>query len=200
MMCPHAGCAAACCAIGSRSARRGGARSVTLIRQRDERVTTAGSTTACGLHTGGMPRFSASSSSAGRPVGSRVLHVIDRAASRPAVAAVVVAADLLWVGYSALAGFPSQPETVFQTLVGALTLAMVFVIQHTQAREQVTFQRKLDEILRALPSSDKTLLALEDASDDALAASSSTHRDLRQEALDVAGVARNQSRAENPAA
>jgi len=77
---------------------------------------------------------------------------------------------------------------------------MVFVIQHTQAREQVTFQRKLDEILRALPSSDKTLLALEDAPDDALAASSSTHRELRQEALDVAGVARNQSRAENPAA
>jgi len=133
-------------------------------------------------------------------VGSRVLHVIDRAASHPAVAAVVVAADLLWVGYSALAGFPSQPETVFQTLVGALTLAMVFVIQHTQAREQVTFHRKLDEILWALPGSDKTLLALEDASDDALAASSSTHRELRQEALDVAGVAHNQSRAENPAA
>ena len=89
-----------------------------------------------------------------------MLHVIDRAASRPAVAAIVVAADLVWVGYSAVAGFPSQLETVFQTLVGALTLAMVFVIQHTQAREQVTFHRKLDEILWALPGSDKTLLAV----------------------------------------
>jgi len=141
-----------------------------------------------------------STSSAGRPVGSRVLHVIDRAASRPAVAAIVVAADLVWVGYSAVAGFPSQLETVFQTLVGALTLAMVFVIQHTQAREQVTFHRKLDEILWALPGSDKTLLALEDASDDALAASSSTHRDLRQEALDAAGDTRHRSRVEDPAA
>jgi len=89
------------------------------------------------------------SSSAGRPLGSRVLHVIDRVASRSFVAALV--ADLAWVIYSALAGFPSQAETVFQTVVGALTLAMVFIIQHTQAREQITFHRKLDEILRALP-------------------------------------------------
>jgi len=126
------------------------------------------------------------SSSAGRPLGSRVLHVIDRVASRSFVAALVVLADLAWVTYSALAGFPSQAETVFQTVVGALTLAMVFIIQHTQAREQITFHRKLDEILRALPHADNTLLALEDAPDAALAATHTTHRTLREEALAAA--------------
>jgi len=47
---------------------------------------------------------------------------------------------------------------------------MVFVIQHRQSRQQVATQRKLDEILRALPPADNALIALEEASDDALAA------------------------------
>ncbi len=132
-------------------------------------------------------------SATGRPLGSRVLHVIDRAASRTLVAALVVLADLAWVAYSALAGFPSQAETVFQTLVGALTLAMVFIIQHTQAREQITFHRKLDEILRALPHADNTLLALEDAPDAALTASRTTHRSLREQALAAANDPRHQT-------
>lgn len=58
--------------------------------------------------------------------------------SRPLlVVVVVVAADIVWVVYSTVVGFPSRLETIFQTMVGALTLALVFVIQHTQAREQL---------------------------------------------------------------
>jgi low affinity Fe/Cu permease len=37
---------------------------------------------------------------------------------------------------------------------------MVFVIQHTQARQQAATQRKLDEILQALPGADNALMAL----------------------------------------
>jgi hypothetical protein len=33
---------------------------------------------------------------------------------------------------------------------------MVFVIQHTQARHQAATQRKLDEIVRALPEADNS--------------------------------------------
>jgi low affinity Fe/Cu permease len=40
----------------------------------------------------------------------------------------------VWLVVSAAVGFPGRWETVFQTLVAGLTLAMVFVIQHTQAR------------------------------------------------------------------
>jgi low affinity Fe/Cu permease len=69
-------------------------------------------------------------------------------------------------------------------LVAALTLAMVFVIQHTQAREQAATQRKLDEILQALPGADNALLSLEHASDDELRASGHQHREIRQAALD----------------
>jgi low affinity Fe/Cu permease len=74
-------------------------------------------------------------------------------------------------------------ETIFQTLVGALTLALVFVIQHTQAREQLVTQRKLDELLRAMPHADNALIAFEEASDDELASTHHSHRRLRAAAI-----------------
>ena len=61
---------------------------------------------------------------------------------------------------------------------------MVFVIQHTQARHQRATQRKLDEILLAIPGTDNTLLTLEHASDDELHATGHQHRSVRQAALD----------------
>lgn len=74
-------------------------------------------------------------------------------------------------------------RTVFQTLVAALTLAMVFVIQHTQARHQRATQRKLDEILRVLPEADNSLITLEHASDQELHATGHEHRRIRRAAL-----------------
>ncbi|UQX88666.1 low affinity iron permease family protein [Jatrophihabitans telluris] len=115
--------------------------------------------------------------------GSRLLHRIDQLASRPAIAVAVVVADGLWVIYSSVIGFPNRLETVFQTLVAALTLAMVFVIQHTQSRQQVATQRKLDEILHALPRASNRLIALEDGSDEALGTAQQAHRELRRQAV-----------------
>ena len=115
--------------------------------------------------------------------GSRLLHEIDQLSSRPIVAWVLVVADVVWVLVSVVFGFPSRLETIFQTLVAALTLALVFVIQHTQAREQLVVQRKLDEILRALPKADNAVIGLEDASDEELAEVHEEHRALREEAV-----------------
>ena len=118
-----------------------------------------------------------------RRLGSGLLHTIDRAVSRPMFALVVVAADGAWVGYSAVFGFPARIELVFQTLVAALTLAMVFVIQHTQSRQELVTQRKLDEILHALPGADDAIIALEEASDDEVSATHQSHRQRRQNAV-----------------
>ena len=114
----------------------------------------------------------------------QALSRVDRWASRPLTALLVIAADLAWVLLSVALGFPGLGERVFQTLVAALTLAMVFVIQHTQAREQAATQRKLDEILQALPGADNSLLMLEHASHDELRATGESHREIRQAALD----------------
>jgi low affinity Fe/Cu permease len=95
----------------------------------------------------------------------------------------VAATAAAWIIVSVIIGFPGRWERVFQTVVAAVTLAMVFVIQHTQARQQAATQRKLDEILQALPEADNALLALEHASDDELRATGDLHRGIREAAL-----------------
>ena len=116
-----------------------------------------------------------------RHVGSRVLHALDRWATKPTLALSVVAAVVVWVLYSAVFGFPARLENIFQTLAAATTLAMVFVIQHTQARAQAATQRKLDEILRASPEADNSLITLEEAPDNELKAATNAYRDVRRE-------------------
>jgi low affinity Fe/Cu permease len=115
---------------------------------------------------------------------SRSLSWLDRRASHPLLAVTLLTASAAWLVISVILGFPSGPERIFQTLVGAVTLAMVFVIQHTQAREQSATQRKLDEILKALPDADNKLLTLEHASDRELRATREDHTAVRRAALD----------------
>jgi low affinity Fe/Cu permease len=129
-----------------------------------------------------------SSAASGRSPGSQLLWKVDGWASRPATALIVLTLDLAWVLVSVAVtvaiGFPMRWESIFQSLVAALTLAMVFVIQHTQARQQAATQRKLDEILHALPGADNALLTLEHASDDELRAARDTHREIRKAAIE----------------
>ena len=120
----------------------------------------------------------------GRTVGSRLLSELDRRTSRPLTALTIVVAALAWVIVSFAVGFPARWETIFQSLVAALTLAMVFVIQHTQGRQQAATQRKLDEILQALPGADNALMTLEHASDDELRATGDVHHEIRNASLD----------------
>ncbi len=75
---------------------------------------------------------------------------MDRWTGHPLTAVSVPAAGLAWVLLSVAFGFPNVWERAFQTLVAAVTVVMVFVIQHTRARHQAATQRKLDEIQTAL--------------------------------------------------
>lgn len=114
---------------------------------------------------------------------SVVLSTLDRWTAHPLLTVTILVADLAWVAFSVTVGFPARFETIFQTLVAASTLAMVFVIQHTQARQQAATQRKLDEILRALPEADTSMLALEHASDDEIHAARQSQHAVREAAV-----------------
>lgn len=118
-----------------------------------------------------------------RPRASRILTGIDQVASYPLLAVIVVAGDVVWVTTSAVLHFPVALEAMFHTLAEGLTIAMIFVIQHTQSRLQAATQRKLDEILKALPGASNTLLSIENAHDDELNKAGASHNALRQEAL-----------------
>jgi low affinity Fe/Cu permease len=87
-----------------------------------------------------------------------LLSRLDRSASGSLASVLVISAAAAWIVVSIAAGFPARWEIIFQTLVAALTLVMVFVIQHTQARHQRATQRKLDEILLVMPGADNSLL------------------------------------------
>jgi low affinity Fe/Cu permease len=126
----------------------------------------------------------ASSRGPSRSFASRQLSQTDRYASRPLAAVVVVAVTGAWLIVSIAAGFPARWEVVFQTVAAALTLIMVFVVQHSQVRHQRASQRKLDEILLALPGADHALLTLEHASDDELHAAGHQHLSARQSVVD----------------
>ena len=119
-----------------------------------------------------------------RSLVSLLLSKADRYASRPAAAVIVLAAAGTWLVVSIVVGFPARWETIFETVVAALTLAMVFIIQHTQARHQRATQRKLDEILLALPDTDNALVTLEHASDAEQHSVGHQHRSIRQATVD----------------
>jgi low affinity Fe/Cu permease len=85
----------------------------------------------------------------------------------------------------ALLDFPSHWVAAFEVSVSAVTLMMVFVIQHTQGREQAATQRKLDELIRALPGADESFMMLEEASPEVILGVEEDQRDVRSASPDT---------------
>jgi low affinity Fe/Cu permease len=116
-----------------------------------------------------------------RTVGSRWLYRVDHYSSLPVVASAV---GVLLVGaviVGIVLGFPDGWIIAFESGTSAVTLAMVFVIQHTQSREQAATQRKLDELLRALPEAQTGLIMLEEASEEKMKEVEEGQRDLKRQ-------------------
>ena len=99
---------------------------------------------------------------------SRLFHAIDDITSRAGASAVVLAAVIVVVVLIFVLGVTSQLEYAFTAVASGITLVMVFVIQHTQSRQQLALQMKLDELLRALPQADDHFVHIEVGSDDEL--------------------------------
>jgi low affinity Fe/Cu permease len=104
----------------------------------------------------------------GTTMSSRLLHRVDRVTSRAETACGVVLCVAVFLVVSACFGFPASWFRYFTVIAAAVTLVMVFVIQHTQSREQTATQMKLDELIRALPQADDHLVHIEAASDQEL--------------------------------
>lgn len=75
-----------------------------------------------------------------------------------------------WLIVGFATSFPGWWEVVMYASSSSITLVMVFAIQHTQSRQESVTQRKLDEILRSLPTADDGLIAAEEAPDEELEA------------------------------
>jgi low affinity Fe/Cu permease len=101
---------------------------------------------------------------------SRVLHSLGHWSARASAGVIVACVVAGWAVVGAVVGFPRWWQTILYSTAASVTVVMVFAIQHTQHREEMVTQRKLDELLRALPEADDRLIAAESASDDELEA------------------------------
>lgn len=94
-----------------------------------------------------------------------MVHRFDAWTTRPTIAiAVAVAVAASWIAI-AVGGFQQEVQVAFATVCGGVTVAMVFVLQHTQRRQQLALQLKLDELVRALPQADDHLIGVEVSTD-----------------------------------
>ncbi len=116
-----------------------------------------------------------------RTLGSRWLYRVDHYSSLPFVALGVGGVLIASFVVGLVIGFPNGWIVAFESGTSAVTLAMVFVIQHTQSREQAATQRKLDELLRALPEARTELIMLEEASEETMKIVEEGHRDLKRQ-------------------
>jgi low affinity Fe/Cu permease len=94
------------------------------------------------------------------------VHRLDAMVAHSAAAGVVglvVAGALVAL---VVAGFPDSWTLVFSTVASAITLVMVFVVEHTQRREQAATQLKLDELIQALPDADDRYARVQIADDE----------------------------------
>lgn len=111
------------------------------------------------------------------------MHHIGKATEHSAAGLIAAAALVTWIAVGFVTGFPQLWESVLYIASSSVTVVMVFVLQHTQARQQEVTQRKLDELLRAQPTADDRLIALEGASDDELGALTDLSQANRERAL-----------------
>jgi len=116
---------------------------------------------------------------------SRAIHLLSAASAKAAASAVAVIASVVVLVWALLSRDPDQILIWFAAVAGAVTLVMVFVLQHTQTRQQEALHHKLDEVLHALPGADSRLIKLETASDSELVEVELRHAALRDDAHDA---------------
>jgi low affinity Fe/Cu permease len=95
-----------------------------------------------------------------------MLHGLDRVVAHSAAGGIVAAFVVGFAVALAWAGFPVSWEVAFSTAASAVTLVMVFVVHHTQRREQAATHLKLDELVRAIPQADDQFMRAHAVSDE----------------------------------
>jgi low affinity Fe/Cu permease len=94
------------------------------------------------------------------------------------VGAVTIVA--FWAISGPLFRFSDTWQLVINTGTTIVTFLMVFLIQNTQNRDAKAIHLKLDELLRAAKSARNTLIDVEEATDEDLAALEAQYRALRE--------------------
>jgi low affinity Fe/Cu permease len=113
------------------------------------------------------------------PKVSRLLHAIDDWTSKAWIAGALSIAGVLALVAAFVTGLSSPAVTVVTAVMQVVTLIPIFVVQHTQTRDQKATHRKLDELIATIPATDRRFIRLEQATDDEINNSVHGHRERR---------------------
>ncbi len=112
------------------------------------------------------PRFTRSFRSPSRF--SRFAKWAARAAGQPIAFIVAVGSLALWGASGPFFNYSDTWQLVINTGTTIVTFLMVFLIQNTQNRDSEAMHVKLDELIRATPHADHSLLDLEELEEEDL--------------------------------
>jgi low affinity Fe/Cu permease len=95
---------------------------------------------------------------------SRFVQTVTAAAGSVTAAAIAASALLGWAVVGLVAGFSDRWNAVLWSVTSAVTLLMVFVIQHAANRESRAILLKLDELIRSQHDARDALIGVEQRS------------------------------------
>jgi low affinity Fe/Cu permease len=106
-------------------------------------------------------------------------------AGRPGAFILATAIIVVWGVTGPLFGYSDTWQLVINTGTTIITFLMVFLIQHTQNRDSLAFQVKLDELIIKLHGAGNELAGAEDLCDEDLEALHEKYRKRAAEAKDT---------------
>lgn len=120
---------------------------------------------------------------------SRFSSVITRATGGVYAFIIAIAIIIIWAVTGPLFHFSDTWQLVINTGTTIITFLMVFVIQHSQNKDTMALQLKLDELLAAGHASNK-LIKIEDLTDEELEV-------LKKFYVHLSGISRKEKEKEN---
>ena len=129
---------------------------------------------------------------------SRLARWAARVAGHPAAFMSAVCLILVWFATGPIFHFSDTWQLVINTGTTIVTFLMVFLIQHSQNRDTMAIQLKLDELVRAIHAAQNSMLNLDDLEEEELDVLLKKYQRIGQEARATAGE-RSVTAAENSA-
>ncbi len=99
---------------------------------------------------------------------SALAQKIAHLAGHPAAFCAAVLAVILWAVLGPVFHFSDTWQLAINTSTTILTFLMIFLVQHTQNRDNYAVQLKLDELIRSSKAAHTSLLDIEELTEDEL--------------------------------